>query len=100
MSVLTYWWGLEIVLPPPSLKYLSHVPSVSHAVLNFLSAVALVDNGVREILPFIRYISQYLDFEWSAIKAQDKGQGVVCAATWIMPAALVPRPWDFPPIQK
>jgi len=26
ISVLTYWWGLEIVLPPPSIKYLS----VSH----------------------------------------------------------------------
>lgn len=99
MSVITYWWGLEIVLPPPSMKYLSHVPSVSHAVLNFLSAVALVNNGVREILPFIRYISQYLDFEWNAIKAQDKGKGVVCAATWLMPAALIPRSWDFPPIQ-
>jgi hypothetical protein len=21
---------------------------------------------------------------------------VVCAATWVCPAALVPRPWDFP----
>lgn len=81
-----------------------HVPSISHALLNFLSAVAIINNGVREILPFIRYISQYVDFEWNAIKAQDRGRGVVCAATWyyfvafwmyadsmnrIMPAALV-----------
>jgi hypothetical protein len=42
-----------------------------------------------------RYISQFLDFQWNAIKAQDKGKGVVCAATWVCPAALVPRPWDF-----
>lgn len=96
MSVLTYWWGLEVVLPPPSLEYLSNVHSVSGTVINFLSAISLVNNGVREILPFIRYIAQFIDFEFNAIKRQDKGNGVVCAATWIMPAALIPRPWDFP----
>ena len=47
-------------------------------------------------MPFVRYISQYIDAEFSSIRDQDQGQGVVCAATWIMPAALVPRPWDFP----
>ncbi|KAF5321964.1 hypothetical protein D9619_001817 [Psilocybe cf. subviscida] len=97
MSVLTYWWGFELLLPPPSLEYLSRAHSVSGALINFLSAVALVNNGVREILPFIRYIAQFVDFEFSAIKKQDLGDGVVCAATWIIPAALVPRPWDFPP---
>ena len=50
--------------------------------MNFLSAVALVNNGVREILPFIRYIAQFVDFEFAAIKKQDRGNGVVCAATW------------------
>lgn len=81
--------------------------------MNFLTAFALVNNGVREILPFIRYFSQFIDFEFDAIKSQDHGQGVVCAATWfnsflanfqpishlsnrIMPAAMIPRPWDFP----
>ncbi|KAJ8453691.1 hypothetical protein ONZ45_g19609 [Pleurotus djamor] len=97
MTVLTYWWGLEIALPPPSLEYLANAHSISSTLMNFLSAVALVNNGVREILPFVRYISQFVDFEFNAIKAQDLGKGVVCAATWIMPAALVPRPWDFPP---
>ncbi|KAF8973294.1 hypothetical protein BDZ97DRAFT_1912846 [Flammula alnicola] len=96
MSILTYWWGLELLLPPPSLVYLARGQSVSGALINFLSALALVNNGVREILPFVRYISQFVDFEFSTIKAQNKGRGVVCAATWIMPAALVPRPWDFP----
>ena len=50
--------------------------------MNFLSALALIDNDVREILPFIRYISQYVDFEFNAIRGQDKGKVVVCAATW------------------
>ena len=36
--------------------------------------------------------------EFSAIQSQNKeGQGVVLAATWLLPVALVPRPWDFPP---
>lgn len=50
--------------------------------MNFLTALGVVYTGVREILPFARYISQYVEFEFSAIKAQNKGKGVVCAATW------------------
>lgn len=88
------------MLPPPTLVYLSHAPSVAHAVINFLTAMSVANNGVAEILPFIRYISQYIDFEWNTIKQVDEGKGVVCAATWIMPAAMVPRAWDFadPPV--
>ncbi|TFK44682.1 hypothetical protein BDQ12DRAFT_30183 [Crucibulum laeve] len=96
MSVLTYWWGLELLLPPPSIAYLDNAESIANAVVNFLSALAMINNGVREILPFVRYIAQFIEFEFSAIKKQNLGQGVVCAATWIMPAAMVPRPWDFP----
>ena len=57
--------------------------------MNFLTALALIDNGVREVLPFIRYISQYVEFEFDAIKGQDKGEGVVCAATWYVNLFLV-----------
>jgi hypothetical protein len=42
-----------------------------------------VNDGVREVLPFIRYIAQFMDFEFNNIKAQDEGRGVVCAATWL-----------------
>jgi len=58
------------------------VHSVTGTVINFLTAISLVNNGVREILPFVRYIAQFMDFEFNAIKGQDKGDGVVCAATW------------------
>ncbi|KAJ6593895.1 hypothetical protein B0H19DRAFT_39241 [Mycena capillaripes] len=91
LSVLTYWWGLEIVLPPPTLAYLDNTQSIAGTLVNFLTALSLINNGVREILPFVRYISQFIDFEFNAIKRQDQGQGVVCASTWIMPAALVTR---------
>jgi len=97
ISILTYWWGLELLLPPPTLKYLDSAQSISGAVINFLTALSLINNGVREIIPFVRYIAQFMDFEFNSIKKQDCGRGVVCAATWIMPAAMVPRPWDFPP---
>ncbi|OJT09317.1 hypothetical protein TRAPUB_14225 [Trametes pubescens] len=83
-------------MPEPSMKYLSNVPSIAHTAINFLTALAVANGGVSEILPFVRYISQYLDAEWRMIQQADQGQGVVCAATWIMPAALVPRAWDFP----
>jgi hypothetical protein len=83
-------------------------------MINLLTALSTMNGGVREILPFVRYISQFIDFEFNAIQSQNRGQGVVCAATWyvslltrkclvdvvasiirIMPAAMVPRPWDF-----
>jgi hypothetical protein len=51
-------------------------------MVNCLSALALINNGVREILPFVRYIGQFIDFEFNAIRSQDQGQGVVCASTW------------------
>ncbi|KAI0088032.1 hypothetical protein BDY19DRAFT_891932 [Irpex rosettiformis] len=97
ISVFTYWWGFELTLPPPSMVYLSNAPSIAHNLINMLTALSAVNNGVREILPFVRYISQYVDTEFNMIKAQDQGKGVVCAATWLVPVALVPRPWDFVP---
>ena len=75
---------------------------MAHTVVNFLTSLSVANGGVAEILPFIRYISTYIDMEFSQIQGQDEGKGVVCAETWIMPAALVPRPWDFadPPSSK
>ena len=50
--------------------------------MNFLTALSLMNEGVREIMPFVRYISQYFEYEWNSIKAQNHGKGVICAATW------------------
>lgn len=100
LTLFVDWWGFELVLPPPTLAYLRVGPvfvlhllqflitsmqraqSISKTVVNFLTAMATVNNGVREILPFVRYISQFLEFEFNTIQGQDKGLGVVCAATW------------------
>ncbi|GAA5969612.1 hypothetical protein JCM11641_008177 [Rhodosporidiobolus odoratus] len=108
VSVLVWWWGFELALPPPAIKTLSSVASVQQTFFTFLQAfVAAGDTdctfsaipsraGAPELAPLVRYISSYFDMEWSAIKAQDRGKGVVLAATWLLPVALVPRPWDFP----
>ncbi|KAG1730780.1 hypothetical protein EDB19DRAFT_1371310 [Suillus lakei] len=96
LSVLTYWWGFEICMPPPTLQHLGAAAYPGTALLNLLTALSLVSPGVREVLPFVRYIAQYVQTEWHMIKAADKGKGVVCCATWIMPAAMTARSWDFP----
>lgn len=59
-----------------------HAQSISNTVMNFLTAMSIMNDGVREILPFVRYFSQYIEIEWNSIKAQDHGKGVICAATW------------------
>lgn len=92
----TDWWGLEVCLPPPTMAHLEAAESPGAALLNLLTALSLLNEGAREILPFIRYISQFVQSEWSMIKRADEGKGVVCTATWLLPVALVPRAWDFP----
>jgi hypothetical protein len=50
--------------------------------MNLLTALSVINSGVREVLPFVRYIAQFVDFEFDNIRNQDKGKGVICAATW------------------
>lgn len=51
-------------------------------MINVLTALAVLNEGAREILPFVRYISSFIDTEFNMIKREDRGKGVVCAATW------------------
>ncbi|GAA5965105.1 hypothetical protein JCM3765_004859 [Sporobolomyces pararoseus] len=99
VGLFLYWWGYEISLPPVVLSRLSAVHSVQQTFFGFIQAF-VVAGGAPELAPFvrfIRYISNYVDMEYSAIQSQNKGgKGVVLAATWLLPVALVPRPWDFP----
>ncbi|GAA5926904.1 hypothetical protein JCM1841_000363 [Sporobolomyces salmonicolor] len=92
VGVFLYWWGYELSLPPPALETLASLQSVQQTFFTFLQAFV----GAPELAPFVRYVSSYVDMEISAIRSQDKGYGVVLAATWLLPVALVPRPWDFP----
>lgn len=94
ISVWCYWWGFEIALPLKSVERLKTVRSIESAASQMLVALTAA-GGAVELLPFIRFISAYLDMEWGAINEQNKGKGVVIAATWALPMALVPRQWDF-----
>lgn len=98
MSLLriTDWWGFEICLPPPTIALLEVAESPGSTLLNLLTAISVLNEGVREILPFIRYIAQFVQAEWCMIKRVDVGKGVVCTATWLLPVALVPHAWNFP----
>jgi hypothetical protein len=58
-----------------------------------LGSVGLV---VPAIVPFLGYIAAYVGLEFAVIKAQNEGKGVILASTWLVPVALVPRPWDVP----
>lgn len=93
-SVWCYWWGFEIALPPQSLESLKTARSIESAAVPMLAALSAA-GGAVELLPFIRLIGAYLDVEWGALNEQNRGKGVVIAATWALPMALVPRPWDF-----
>lgn len=84
----------QLALPPPVLRDLDHAHLVSTYLLHFLQGFVLA-GGAPELAPFLRAIAAYFDLEWDAIRSQDKGKGVVVAATWLIPVALVPRPWDF-----
>ncbi|KAG8213799.1 hypothetical protein J3R82DRAFT_10511 [Butyriboletus roseoflavus] len=96
LGYATDWWGFEICLPPPTIAQLEAAESPGTMLLNLLTAISILNEGVREILPFIRYIAQFVQTEWSMIKRADEGKGVVCTATWLLPVALVPCAWDFP----
>ncbi|KAK0538286.1 hypothetical protein OC842_001349 [Tilletia horrida] len=98
LSFVVHWWGYEILLPPLAMAHLSTAQSISSAFLSFLQTMA-ISASLPEMLPFIKYISMWVELEFRAIREQDArggGKGVVLAATWVMPMALVPRAWDLP----
>ncbi|GAA5868635.1 hypothetical protein JCM1840_005519 [Sporobolomyces johnsonii] len=80
VGVFLYWWGYELSLPPPALKTLASVQSVQQTFFTFLQGF-VVAGGEPTLFQY---------------PSQNKGYGVVLAATWLLPVALVPRPWDFP----
>ncbi|KAF9170004.1 hypothetical protein BGX21_008865 [Mortierella sp. AD011] len=93
VSSHAYWWGYEIFIPQEALSRIASAQDVSSAFLGFLGSVGLV---VPSIVPFLGYIAAYVGLEFTLIKAQNEGKGVILASTWLVPVALVPRAWDAP----
>ncbi|KAL7008457.1 hypothetical protein EMMF5_002186 [Cystobasidiomycetes sp. EMM_F5] len=50
LAILLYWWGYEIVLPPPTLMYLSSVHSIAGTLFTFLQALC-AGGGAPELTP-------------------------------------------------
>ncbi|GAA6014904.1 hypothetical protein JCM10207_002218 [Rhodosporidiobolus poonsookiae] len=49
---------------------------------------------LKALLPLISTIVASLSWYWKTVKGKDKGEGVVLAATWVLPLAVVPRTLD------
>lgn len=78
------YWGYELTIPHSQMAQLANVHSVSSTLLSFFQAF-VVYSGAPELAPFIRYLSSYIDLEFKGIELQDKGHGVVLAATCELP---------------
>ena len=48
----------------------------------------------RRLVPLLGCIGTFIAWSWGAVKAFDKGNGVVLSATWLMPIAIIPGTWD------
>jgi len=92
ISAFMFWWGYEIFVPQECMGRLDQVQNVSNSFLGFLQVVA----SASPITPYFGFISAWVGLQFTVIKAQNTGHGVVLAATWVLPVALVPRPWVPP----
>ncbi|CAG8474813.1 8903_t:CDS:2 [Paraglomus brasilianum] len=91
ISVHIFWWGYEIYVPTPCMGRLNQAQNVSQAFIGFIRSIA---GSVTALTPYWGFISAWVGLQFSIIKMQDNGHGVVIAATWVLPIALIPRPWD------
>ncbi|KAG8718579.1 hypothetical protein FRC08_004947 [Ceratobasidium sp. 394] len=117
ISLQCSWWGYRIYLPPPVLAVLGDqkLEAANRAALVTTSLqwmidhiptallppqIGLVMSLIRGIIPALGYIGGFIAWSWNAISGADKGDGVVLSATWLLPIALIPGPWDIPPEPK
>lgn len=91
ISCYLNWWGYEIYVPQVCMGRLDQAQNVSNAFLFFLQTIV---GNAAAISPYFGFISAWVGLQFSIIKAQNTGHGVILAATWVLPVALIPRPWD------
>ncbi|KAJ7610951.1 hypothetical protein FB45DRAFT_1066122 [Roridomyces roridus] len=115
ISLQASWWGYRLYLPPPIMKILdnSHLAAAKRGAMIAASLKWMLDRVplvaiplqfrpamrvLKRLTPYLGYIGVFVAWSWNAIKARDKGDGVVLTATWLLPVALVPgtlKPEDF-----
>jgi hypothetical protein len=79
ISAYVYWWGYEIYVPQKCMGRLDQAQSVSNSFLGFIQIVA---GNASAISPYFGFISAWVGLQFTVIKAQNVGNGVVLAATW------------------
>ncbi|KAJ7687405.1 hypothetical protein B0H17DRAFT_1070100 [Mycena rosella] len=115
ISLQAMWWGYRLYLPPPVMKVLdnTHLAAAKRGVMITTALKYLLDKVpllllppqirpammvLKRLTPYLGYVGVFIAWSWTAIKARDKGDGVVLTATWLLPVALVPatlKPSDF-----
>lgn len=114
VSIHASWWGYNLYLPQPVLDSLDGDVDEAEKIANLINTCltyilnnvpaglpagfAAVITILKAIAPTTGYISTFIGWSWDTIKGFNNGQGVVLSATWILPVALIPRPWDAPTV--
>ena len=94
VTLRTYWWGYELYFPESCMRRIDQAATSAQAVVGFLQTIAII---APVIYPFIGIVAAYVQLEYTVIKSQDQGQGVILAAVWPLPVVFFPRPWDVVP---
>ncbi|KAI1317174.1 hypothetical protein EDD11_008866 [Mortierella claussenii] len=94
ISAYTFWWGYEIYVPHKCMDTIERVSNTSQIFFNILSSAISGIPGLAALVPIAKIISAWVGYQWSVIKAEDLGKGVVISATWVLPVALASRSWD------
>lgn len=88
ISANAYVWGYNFVLPAAALSALKDGGTFAE----LLGAIP------PELEPVAPVVEAHLGDNLASVAAMDEGAGVILAATWISPEALVPVPVDWQPI--
>ncbi|KAJ7665366.1 hypothetical protein DFH06DRAFT_1470639 [Mycena polygramma] len=107
ISLQAMWWGYRLYLPPPVMDLLddTHLAAANRGAMITASLKWLLERiptmlfppqirpaivALKRLTPLVGYVGVFIAWSWTAIKARDKGDGVVLTATWLLPVALVP----------
>ncbi|KAG0244972.1 hypothetical protein B0O80DRAFT_501252 [Mortierella sp. GBAus27b] len=94
LGISTFWWGYEIHVPHKSMEFIECVSNTTSTFFTILNGAITAIPGLSILASVARMISAWVGHQWYAIKAQDRGKGVIISATWILPVILALRPWD------
>ncbi|KAJ6486233.1 hypothetical protein C8R47DRAFT_1216837 [Mycena vitilis] len=117
ISVQAWWWGYRLYLPPPVIALLddTHLAAANRGAMITTSLKWLLERiptmlfppqirpaivALKRLTPLVGYVGVFIAWSWTAIKARDKGDGVVLTATWLLPVALVPASLNAADFQR